>query len=57
MDTSLVSARTLGTFCRVDGDRLGKAYKNVLSGFRDWGQAAHAGDWVLLPENIGPHLR
>ena len=56
MDTSLVSARTLGTFCRVDGDRLGRAYKNVLSGFREWDQIAHAGDWVLLPQNIGPHL-
>lgn len=56
MDTSLVSARTLGTFCRVDGDRLGRVYKNVLSGYRGWEQRGHASDWVLLPQNIGPHL-
>lgn len=56
MDTSLVSARTLGTFCRVDGDRLGKTYKNVLSGYREWNQLGHASDWVLLPQNAGPHL-
>lgn len=54
MDTSLVSARTIGTFCRVDGDHLGKIYKNVLSGYREWDQLGHASEWVLFPQNLGP---
>ena len=31
-------------------------YKEVLSGFRQWSQLAHADEWLLFPENIGPRL-
>lgn len=40
----------------MDGDRLGRTYKNVLSGYREWEQLGHADDWLLLPQNVGPRL-
>ena len=40
----------------VDGNNLERAYKDHLSGFRNWEQASHAEDWVLHPKNIGKRL-
>ena len=56
MDTTPVTARSLGKFYFTDGDTLERCYKDSLSGFREWEQLEHASDWVLLPENIGEHL-
>lgn len=47
MDTYPITARSLGLYLKVDGNNLERAYKNHLSGFRDWEQASHAEDWVL----------
>ena len=41
---------------KVDGNNLERAYKDHLSGFRNWEQASHAENWVLHPENIGKRL-
>ena len=30
--------------------------KDHLSGFTDWEQHAHAADWMLFPQKLGPHL-
>ena len=56
LDTTPVTARSLGEFFFTDGDTLERCYKDSLSGFREWDQVEHASDWVLLPENIGEHL-
>lgn len=40
----------------VNGDNFKRSYKNVLSGFSQWNQLAHAEDWALLEENMGTHL-
>lgn len=40
----------------VDGSRLARNYKDVLSGYRQWEQRDHAADWMLLPRNIGTRL-
>lgn len=53
MDKSPVSAKQLGTFYRVEGGKLERAYKEYLSNFRTWDQLSHCADWVLIPENIG----
>ena len=53
MDTYPITARSLGLYFKVDDNNLERAYKDHLSGFRDWEQASHADDWMLLPENIG----
>lgn len=33
-----------------------KQYKDVLSGFSEWDQKHHAGQYILFPGNLGPRL-
>lgn len=56
MDTYPIPARSLERYLKIDGRTLEKNYKEHLSGFRQWDQLRHAGDWVLIPENIGENL-
>lgn len=56
MDIYPITARSLGLYFKVDGNNLERAYKDHLSGFRNWEQASHAEDWVLHPKNIGKRL-
>ena len=56
MDTTPVTARSLGRTYYVDGDNLERSYKYYLSDYSTWAQKDHAGDWVLVPDNIGEHL-
>jgi transposase len=35
---------------------LQRHYKETISGFKNWKQLKHAEDYLLYPENIGPHL-
>ena len=56
METSPETCRTLEEYYHIDGHTFEKKYKEILSGFRDWEQLEHANEWILFPENIGPHL-
>ena len=56
MDTSPVTCRTLEDFYHVHANTLEKQYKDVLSGYRIWSEASHADEWLVFPENVGPHL-
>ncbi len=38
----------------MNGASLSRQYKEVFSDFRQWGQLAHAQDWILYKENLGP---
>ena len=51
-----MTAQCVGRFFRTDGKYLSRAYKEHLSGFDDWEQKEHAGEWVLLEENMGERL-
>jgi len=51
-----VTAQCVGRFFRTDGKYLGRAYKEYLSDFDTWEQKAHAGEWMLLAENMGKRL-
>lgn len=51
-----MTCRTLEDFYHIDGHQFEKQYKEILSRYREWDQLAHAQDWLLFPENIGPHL-
>ena len=55
METSPVTCRTLEEFYHIDGHTFEKQYKEVLSGYRRWDQLSHADEWMLFPENMGPH--
>lgn len=56
MESYPVTARAVGRSCGIEGDRLGRAYKDHLSDFRSWDQACHADKWMLLPENVGTSM-
>lgn len=56
METSPVTCRTLETFYHINANTFEKQYKETLSDFRNWEQLDHAEEWLLFPENIGPHL-
>ena len=51
-----MTCRTLEEFYHIDGHTFEKQYKEVLSGYRRWDQLSHADEWMLFPENMGPHL-
>ena len=51
-----MTCHTLEEFYHIDGHTFEKQYKEVLSGFRQWGQLEHADSWLLFPDNIGRRL-
>lgn len=50
-----MTCRTLEEFYHIDGHTFEKQYKEVLSGYRRRDQLSHADEWMLFPENMGPH--
>ncbi len=56
MDTYPISCNSLEKFYHINGNQLGKQYKEYLSNFNQWDQKDHAQDWLLFPENIGEYL-
>ena len=56
MDQTPVTAKSLGRSYMIDAGTLEHAYKYTWSGFLSWEQRSHADNWVLLPDNLGPHL-
>ena len=51
-----MTARSLQRTYHIDGDGFERAYKNHLSGFRQWKDISHATDWLVFPRNIGTSL-
>ena len=51
-----MTCRTLEDFYYIDGHTFEKQYKEVLSGYRDWSELAHADEWLVFADNIGPNL-
>ena len=56
MDSLPITARSLEEDYHIDGDVFERAYKEHLSGYREWSELEHADQWLLYPENIGPHV-
>jgi len=56
LDTYPIHSHSLEKFYHIDGEQLGRHYKEHLSNYSTWNQKEHAADWLLFPENIGPHL-
>ena len=51
-----MSIKTIGEMYGVDGDLLARQYKHHISGFLDWEYRKTAEEYILFPDNIGPHL-
>ena len=56
MDTYPIQSHSLEKFYYVDGDQLGRQYKEHLSDYNIWDQKEHADKWLIFPENIGTHV-
>lgn len=56
MDNEPVTAKSLADTYGINSGTFEKNYKDALSDFRSWEQRVHAAEWILLPENMGPHL-
>lgn len=56
MDQTPVTAKSLGRSYMIDAGTLEHACKYTWSGFLGWEHRSHADNWVLLPDNLGPHL-
>ena len=59
MDRYPITGRSLEWFFDIDGNLFERQYKRYLSGYWQWKDTAeglHAGQWLVFPQNIGPHL-
>lgn len=56
VDTKASDCHTIGGFYNVNGKKLQRQYRNVLSDFKDWKEKPHARKWLVFPQNIGPYL-
>ena len=56
MDTKVNDVLSIGRFYGVNGNDLLRYYRDFQSGFKDWNQREHAKQWLLYPNNLGPHL-
>ena len=56
LETLPITARSFENDYHINGDNFEKAYKNHLSGFREWTELDHAEEWLVFPDNIGPHV-
>ena len=56
MDTYPIHSHSLEKFYYVDGEQLGRQYKEHLSDYRIWDQKDHADKWLIFPDNIGSHI-
>ena len=56
MDTYPIAASSLERYYYVDGHLLERQYRDYLSGYFDWKERPHAGEWLVFPENVGPNM-
>jgi len=56
LDNYPISSNSLEKFYHIDGEQLGRQYKEHLSDYMSWPQRAHADDWMTFPKNIGSRL-
>ncbi len=56
MDTREDTITNIGSFFGIKQGKLNRHYKRYSSGFKDWEQKTHAGDYLLFPQNIGIYL-
>ena len=56
MDTYPIHSHSLEKFYYIDGEQLGRQYKEHLSDYRIWDQKDHADKWLIFPDNIGSQI-
>lgn len=56
LETLPITARSFEKDYHIDGDGFERAYKEHISGYREWDAFDHADEWLVFPENMGQHL-
>jgi len=57
LDTYPIAAHSVEKFySHIDGEQLGRQYKEHLSDFKSWEAREHAQQWLVYPENVGEYL-
>jgi transposase len=46
----------IASYYQVSSQKLQRHYKHEVSGYKQWDQLSHAGEYLLYPENIGERL-
>lgn len=56
MDSNPITTASLAKPYHINANKFERAYKEHLSGFREWSEADHAEDWLVFPHNVGPRV-
>ena len=56
VDTRPDTMSNIASYFGIDAKKLQRHYKYQVSGFKEWPQLPHAGDYLLYPENITERL-
>jgi len=56
IDSTPVSCKLIGELFHLNGKQLQAQYLLHLSDYSTWDQSDHCEDWLVFPQNIGPHL-
>ena len=56
METVPITVRSFEEDYHIDGDGFERAYKEHLSGYREWDSLEHAYEWLVFPDNIGSNI-
>lgn len=56
VDTRPDTMSNIASYYQVNAKTLQRHYKHEVSGFKQWDQLSHAGDYLIYPENITENL-
>lgn len=56
MDTRPDTMSNIASYYHVQSKTLQRHYKHEVSGFKEWNQLSHAGDYLIYPENVTENL-
>jgi transposase len=56
LDTYPIESCSLEKFYHIEGEQLGRHYKEHLSDYRGWQAKEHAQEWLVFPGNMGEKL-
>ena len=55
MDTRPDTMKNIASYYGVNSHKLQRHYKHKVSGYNEWAQLLHAGEYLIYPENITPY--
>lgn len=56
LDSNPITTASLAKPYHLNPNLFERAYKEHISGFKDWSEAEHAEDWLVFPKNVGPRV-